>query len=201
MCASQDRIVRVARTAKEAAVGAVALALMIVLPLGSGCSRVDVRTTVDPNADFSSYTTYNFLPDGGKKHQTKRLPPRLTLLADPFYYAHVQNAIEFDLTSKGLRRVRSGGKPDLLVGYRTIVKDRADVVPPIYGVGWRGHAYVARPGHVHWYKQGTLVIDVIDARNEHMVWRGIGVGAMRDMHPGVDLQEAIAEILKRFPPE
>ena len=52
---------------------------------------------------------------------------------------------------------------------------------------------------MRWYKEGTLVIDIVDAAGKHLVWRGLGVGAMRDMHPGEPLRKAVADILKHFP--
>ena len=75
------------------------------------------------------------------------------------------------------------------------------MLPPVYGVGWYGHTYRARPAHVHWYKEGTLVIDIVDRRGRQLVWRGVGVGAMRDMRPGNDLKAAVREVLARFPPD
>ena len=113
----------------------------------------------------------------------------------------MQEAIESELLARGLRPLPRGAQPDLLIGYRTVVRDQVEALPPVYGVGWRGRTYVARPGHVHWYKEGTLVIDVIDRAGEHLVWRGIGVGAMRDMKPGTALSESIGEILREFPAE
>jgi len=81
-----------------------------------------------------------------------------------------------------------------------VVRDQADVVPPLYGVGWRGHVYRTSPGYVRWYKEGTLVIDIVDTADNQLVWRGVGVGAMRDMHPGTPMTEAVQEILEQFPP-
>jgi hypothetical protein len=53
---------------------------------------------------------------------------------------------------------------------------------------------------VRWYKEGTLVIDLIDRKTEHLVWRGVGTGAVRDMKPGDDLSGAVGQILEEFPP-
>ncbi|MBD3236857.1 MAG: DUF4136 domain-containing protein [Candidatus Eisenbacteria bacterium] len=178
-----------------------ALIAPALLLSSSGCSRVRVHSMTDPDASFTSYASFAFLPNGGRSEKPRNLPPRLRRLADPLYKASVQDAIEIHLEARGLRSVSRGSQPDLLIGYRTVVKDQARAVPPIYGVGWRGRVHVVRPGHVKWYKEGTLVIDVIDRKGEHLVWRGIGVGAMRDIKPGAPLNEAVGEILSELPME
>ncbi|MCK4305505.1 MAG: DUF4136 domain-containing protein [Candidatus Eisenbacteria sp.] len=174
------------------------LAVALMIP---ACSRMNVHVQVDPNADFTAYRTFDFLKNGGMKNLHKPVPPRMRIIKDPLFHAYVQEAIEEEFTQRSLVRVRDRGQADLLVGYRTVVRDQADVVPPIHGVGWRGHLYVARPGHVRWYKEGTLVVDVIDARTDNLIWRGIGTGAMRDMRPGEDLKASVREILEKFPLE
>jgi hypothetical protein len=156
---------------------------------------------VAPNTDFRTYTTFAFLPDGGRDERPARESRRLRRIEDPLYHADVQLAIRNDLETKGFRRAPEGIQPDLLIGYQTLVRDRADVVPPIYGAGWRGRVYVAAPGHLRWYKEGTLVIDVIERASGETVWRGVGVGAMRDLHPGQEVTEAVVEILRGFPPK
>jgi hypothetical protein len=177
-------------------------ALVIALAwMATGCSRVSVHTVVDPNADFRAYTTFKFLPEGGAPERTGPGTRRLRFIEDPIYHADVQLAIRNDLETKGFRVVRGDQEPDLLIGYRTVVRNRADVLPPLYGVGWRGRVFVAGPGMVRWYKEGTLVVDVIDARTQETVWRGIGVGAMQDMAPGEGVPASVREILKDFPPK
>ncbi|MCK4411922.1 MAG: DUF4136 domain-containing protein [Candidatus Eisenbacteria sp.] len=175
--------------------------LMVLIMIGSGCSRVAVHTIADPEANFTEYSTFKFLREGGKPLRGATPPRHLRIIRDPAYHAILQEAIGGALIEKGFQPVRGEAKPDLLIGYHTVVQNRRDVVPPIYGVGWRGHVYVARPGHVRHYKEGTLVIDVVDAAGQHLVWRGVGVGAMRDMRPGEALHAAVGEILEDFPPD
>ena len=155
---------------------AVAVLAAAGLAFTAGCARVSVHSVVDPNANFRSYTSFKFLPDGGRPERAERPSRHLRRVEDPLYHAEVQMAIRADLEAKGLQRVAEGSEPDLLIGYQTVIRNQADVMPPLYGVGWRGRVYVAAPGHVRWYKEGTLVIDVIDAKSGDTVWRGIGTG-------------------------
>jgi len=177
-----------------------ALLLVALVALGSGCSRVSVRTMADPQIDFTRYATFAFAPDAGKPPLDAPPPRHLAIIKEPRYHASLQEVIGSTLVEKGFTPVRPGIDPDFLIAYHTVVRDQADVVPPLYGVGWRGHVYRTSPGYVRWYKEGTLVIDIVDTADNQLVWRGVGVGAMRDMHPGTPMTEAVQEILEQFPP-
>jgi len=188
-------------TASAALTTLAALAAVVALSLlASGCSRLAVNTEVDPRADFTSYASFEFLPQGGLARPAEDVPRRLRATLDPLYHAYVQEGVTRNLTAKGLALAPSREEADLLIGYRTVIGDRTEVIPPIYGYGWRGHVRPLYPARVHRYKEGTLVIDIIDRRGEYLVWRGVGVGAMRDMRPGEDLIAAVGEILEQFPP-
>ncbi len=177
----------------------VTVALMVLM--APACSKVSVHTQVDPSANFSTYTSFDLLPKGGMDRPPNHVPRHMRVVRDPLFHANVQEALQATLVKKGFTRAHGREDADLVIGYRTVVKDRTDIVAPIYGTTWRGRPYVAQPGHVHWYKEGTLVIDIIDARTKNMVWRGVGVGAMRDMRPGDDLKSAVRAILKDVPPK
>jgi hypothetical protein len=166
--------------------------------LAGGCARVSVHAVVDPSADFRSYKTFAFVPDGGR---AERLPSHLRRIEDPLYRADLQLAIRADLETKGFRQAPAGDAPDLRIGYQTVLRKRDDVSPPANGAGWNDPAYVAASSQARWYRSGALVIDVIDARSGETVWRGIGTGKMRDMATGKDVQLAVKELLKSFPPK
>ncbi|MBP6875849.1 MAG: DUF4136 domain-containing protein [Candidatus Eisenbacteria bacterium] len=182
--------------------GATALVVFgLTLAALAGCSRVSVRSMADPDVDFGRFATFAFLPDGGRPPEDAPPPRHLSILQDPRYHASLQEAIGSALVERGFRPARAEAQPDLWIAYHTVIRDQADVMPALYGVGWRGRMFVASPGYVRWYKEGTLVIDIVDAADDRLVWRGVGVGAMCDMRPGTPMNEAVEEILDEFPPE
>jgi hypothetical protein len=69
-----------------------------------------------------------------------------------------------------------------------------------YRYGWD------RPGRVdvHYYTEGTLVIDIIDRVRNEMIWQGLGTGILRKHTDEAKKQEAVQEyvrqILDQFPP-
>lgn len=172
------------------------LSLALILP---ACSRVRVHVEMDPEADFGRYRTYSFLSHGGAERAPGTLPPRLKIVSDPLFQKHVEHEITSDLGERGLSEVERKTHADLLIGYSTVIRSRAERMPPLVGTGRYGHHYVIHPGHIKWYKEGTLVIDVIDADSHVLVWRGIGTGMLRDMRPGPELRAAIREIMARLP--
>jgi len=183
-----------------AILGGLAAAAAVAL-IASACSSVAVRSMADPQADFATYATFRILPQGGAKLPANLPAKRLRVLKDPLYHSYIHDAITAALAEKGLRRASGEQPADLVVAYQTLMRSRTEVMPAVYGVGWRGHVFVRHPARVKKYKEGTLIIDLVDAADRHLVWRGVGVGAMRDMRPGDQVYQAVEKVLAEFPPE
>jgi hypothetical protein len=54
------------------------------------------------------------------------------------------------------------------------------------------------------YEAGTLVLDIIDARTNRLIWRGWAQGSVKDMLDNQDvmarqINEAVTRMLARFP--
>lgn len=102
---------------------------------------------------------------------------------DPFMHAHIVNAIQFQLTSGGLTEVDSN--PDVLVTYYGSTETRTQLQSNSYGYGWGGYGGagwgyygygggpVSTTTRVVEYERGTLVIDIIDAASNELIWRGV----------------------------
>ncbi len=95
----------------------------------------------------------------------------------------------------------------MLVGYHVSTRQKLDVrtVDSHYGYGhWPRRRSVVTTTEVREYEQGTLVIDIVDAARDMLVWRGAGEARLRsDPTPeqmSQRVREAVAEILGRFPP-
>jgi hypothetical protein len=54
------------------------------------------------------------------------------------------------------------------------------------------------------YREGTLIIDVVDGRENELAWRGVVQGEMHEKRDAQERQQAvdkaIKEALKDFPP-
>jgi hypothetical protein len=156
------------------------------------CSPVNVKTDWDYDADFSMYNTYRWVPA-----KVKQKNPRARM-RNPLMEKRIKAAMDAELSVKGLRRLESG-RPDILVTYHLGARDKINVTNYNYGYwrrGYRGHAV-----QVHKYKEGTLVIDIIDGKRKQLVWRGWGTQVIeRSENPEEKIKNAVKKILEQYPP-
>lgn len=151
------------------------------------CSSVAVKSDFDATTNFAQYKTFDFMPH------------RSTPGGNPFNDKRVEAAIEQELTAKGLQK-QTTGKPDLFVAYHTNVKDKIDVDT----YGYRYGRYGRRVGTyttVQKYQQGTVVVDLVDAKEKELVWRGWAKGEASDSVAKEKIDDTIAEILAKYPPK
>lgn len=144
--------------------------LAVVLPplvllafAATGCATLTASAHIERGVDFTSYVTYEWgapdaLPTGD---------PRLD--SNPFFEDRLQGAIEKGLAAKGYERVLSNHPPDLLIHYHAAVNQKVDV----YTVDHTsGYCYQDCQPQVVDYEQGTLMLDIVDARTNKVIWRG-----------------------------
>jgi len=70
-----------------------------------------------------------------------------------------------------------------------------------YGYGyWGGYGYSYT--QVRRYNQGTIVLDIVDARTHQLVWVGILDKEVRSANPpGKRIEKSVKKLLKNFPPK
>lgn len=154
------------------------------------CSSTNVTTDYDRQADFTKYKSFGWMP----------VPDRTTmnpLLRNSLTRKHVENAVSQTLAAKGMEA--NATSPDVLVAYHLGVKEKIDVTSWGYGYG-RWGAWGGSNVDVRQYKEGTMVIDLIDASTKELVWRGVGRGAVGSGDPETKIREAVDEILSHYPP-
>jgi len=102
--------------------------------------------------------------------------------------------------------------PDLRVNLNAFVEEKADIVRvPEVDFGWyysyRARAYVAVPIHreraeLVRYREGTVNVDLVDAREKRLVWEGVAVGSAAGRTPAERRERAaraVAAIFEAFP--
>ena len=72
------------------------------------------------------------------------------------------------------------------------------------GFGYGYSYYGGGPGHNGTgtpYTKGTLVIDILDAKTDELVWRGSAVNRMSDpTYDAKEINKVVEKILEEFPP-
>lgn len=182
------------------------LALVAVAVL-CACSTVRVRQDYDPNEDFSRLRRYAWYPAQPRPTGDLRLD-------NPLLHGRIQSAVDRWLAARGYRLIETPD-PDFYVNFHLSMQSKLDVRTIDHGY-YAGGPYGGRWGGVGWagpgwtetyavqYDEGTLAIDVIDARQRKLVWRGFGTGRLREQPKPEEARErvdrAVAEILEQFPP-
>ena len=176
------------------------LAALAVVFLAS-CTSVRVVSDYDKKADFQTYKSYAFYKTGIDKAQISDLDKKRIL-----------RAIENEMSSRGFVKSQ---QPDVLVSIFTKERERVDVYNNNFGWGYGGfyNPWVWGPGwgwgwnygpNVSTRTEGSLYIDVIDAKKKELVWQGRGVGTLNNTSNIEKKEERIREfvshILKEYPP-
>jgi opacity protein-like surface antigen len=189
--------------------------LGLALALGAGLSACSSAVNVEQraNVDFAKYRTFDFA-DTEVKTQGDQNP----LLNSPIAQDRIKQAIASELAKRGLRQVEAN--PDFLVTTHTYVEKAERTVYDSYpganyaypyAVGYRGRFLPINygswytPGYyqtprTEQYREGTLVLDFIDARTNNLVWRGSMADPVDDpARLGTEFSKSAKEILDKFP--
>ena len=114
------------------------------------------------------------------------------------------------MTKRGF--TESESSPDLLVNSVAIFKDRTSVTANTnyYGYGGYYRPYYGGVGmsssstnyDVQHYKDGSLIIDIVDAKSNKLIWQGTGNKEIDKpaKDPDTAIPKAIAAIMETFPP-
>lgn len=169
------------------------LLLVLLILLCYSCNSLYVNSDYDSKIDFSNYKTYAFHKNGIDRVQISELDKKRIL-----------RAIDDELSKKGMTKSEN---PDLLINIMTKERERLDVNQFNAGWGygwgwgwnpflWGGHSYISST------TEGTLYIDLIDAKKKELVWEGEGIGAITENRTKKEAQinEFVAKILAQFPP-
>src|SRR5215510_1974257 len=162
------------------------------------CSVVQAQKTsaaFDENVDFSNFKTFAFDKDGAR---------------NPFVNTLIVQAIERELTSRGLTKVNTDA--DLKVVYlaATVPNLQVQNVPFYHVVNPAYSGMVGSSTMNMWdVTIGTLVIDLLDSKSDRTVFRGTITDVLQRA-PSADLQadakivtkpinKGVAKIFKKYP--
>jgi len=138
-------------------------AVLVATVLSVGCATMSVSSHVEQGLDVSRYHTFQWGPADALPTGDPRLDK------NPFFQDHMMGAVEKQLAALGYEQATTA-PPDLLVHYHANISNRIDVnrIDHTYGYCYD----VDCSTRVIQYEAGTLVIDVVDAQSQRVVWRG-----------------------------
>lgn len=155
------------------------------------CSSVRVNADYDKKANFSAYKSYAYFKSGIDKAEISDLDKKRILYA-----------IDDAMATKGFAKSET---PDLLISIFTKEREVVDVYQN-YGFGW---GWGWGPGWGMGYSraittpEGTLFIDIIDAKTKELIWQGQGTGYLSSNTDKKEerIREFVSKILEQYPPQ
>jgi hypothetical protein len=181
--------------------------LLLLIASLSGCTtKPYVETDYEASYNFAALKTFAVK---SAKQDTKE-----NILISPFTLSHIHTLVNGEL-AKRYQSVGESAAPDFLVTYHVVMEEKLEssAYDQMYGVGYwgRGYRYPSplfyRPiydGGVRVYNQGSLIIDMVDAKTQQPIWRGVSEKRLsKSLSPQKQreiLTSAVMEVLAQFPP-
>jgi len=177
-------------------VATLCVATFCAVALASCAPALHVETDFDRGTKFRDYHEWSFIDSpSGRGGSLGGLDPTLRTL--------VEDVIRGELTSRKFTSAESGAA-DFYVAYHGGAQDRTTVDTYGYTSGW----WEARGGDVYLVganqrtvTEGTLVLDIVDAKSRALVWRGMAKGVVADPAEAAEkATKAVRRMLDNFPP-
>lgn len=165
-------------------------ALFFVAMLGAAFAQ-QVKTDFDHQANFSQYKTYSW----------QKIKP-----ANSLWDARIKSAVDAQLTARGWTQVDSGGDVAIVAIATSHTERTLQTFYDGMGGGWRwrgfggmGEATTTEQD----YKEGTLVVDLYDAKTKQLIWRGSSEDTVSNNADKNEknLKKGVAKMFKKFPPQ
>ena len=165
--------------------------------LSSCAASFKVQTDTPNPGDFVHYKTFKFF-------NPKNMP------GSNFSFSEENQKIIFDAIAKEMeiRGYSSQQQADLIIKVQGGTKSTEEIkndrynTMPYYG----GYGYGYDPFYNNQYqdiskKETTIIIDVIDAETNKLVWEGVGTGVLGKRHTEVagKILDAIKQIFEEYP--
>ncbi len=193
----------------------------------AGCATMTVRTDYDPGVSFAQLSTYTWSDQGTDAGGDPALN-------SPLLDKRIRSTVDSALASRGYQKITSGTPDfrvsSRVVAEQRTRSDygyRGSYYPysgyghfghsgfghhggfghRSFGYGYRGsfgYSPYYSSGFVREYLQATLILDIIDARTDEVIWRGWATDDVDDNPSPERVQryanDAVEKILENFPP-
>lgn len=174
----------------------ITVSLLLPVLLAACASGPQIKSDYDHTVDFRQYETYGFFSPLGIEG-----PNYSTIYGSVF-----REAIAREMEARGYRR---SDRPDLLINVSARLQDKTrvttttDPFPTYYGYRrgfydpWHGYGYGSTT-HVSQYTEGTVNIDVVDAKAKKMIFEGVAVGRLKENRTNEEIRKAINSAVSRM---
>jgi hypothetical protein len=173
--------------------------LLALVALAGCASAPETHADYDETVDFAQYRSFAFFDKVGTDEADY----------ESLTTQHLKASTRRELEARGYRYSESA--PDLLVNFNASVTQQTRVRPaPMFYGGYYGYGYPGYYGYwggyyepyVYQYEEGTLRIDIVDARRKQLVWEGVTVGRITDKakkYRAAAIDTAVRDMFTQFP--
>ena len=174
--------------------------LFFVVGCSLGVQAQKIHVDYDKQLNFSQFKTFAWAPHGAVAH--------------PMLAANIIGAIEDELKQRGLQKVEINNHPGLIIQVYGSIDQESTLysndplynatggIPPFdpsfSGSLWSGY-YGNTTVTIH---KGQLVVDLIDAANKKLAWRGMSQQNLAAHDPNKlvsQVNTAISKMFKQYP--
>lgn len=184
------------------------LVVTILLVFLISCSTETIKSEYDKSYNFSELLSYKWRDDPKNTNSDVRL--NNDLLKN-----RILNAVDKELAGKGYKKQQKSGSTDFIVSYYISLdkKIEAAQLNKDYGYGFNSSSYTGAFGggnvrsmaYTFEYLEGTLVLDIVNPENLHILWRGSFQTEIKKLKTAEAkdkrIKSAVKKILIAFPPE
>ena len=162
-------------------------AIALLFLTGSFAFSQKVRIDYDHNANFSKYNTFSWIKEPATPN-------------DPLMKQRIIDGINAQLMARGLRRVDSNG--DLAVSVNVATQEKQTLNTFYDGFGPWGWGMGGVDTTVETYTEGTIVVDLFDAKTKKVVWRGVATKdiSSKPSKETREVEKAIEKLFRNYPP-
>ena len=159
----------------------ISLTFLAMLALPAGEQRVEV--SFDPIVDFSRFKNYALLES--------KNPSKMKVC-----HQRILDTIQVSLAMRGVLPVYEGEQPDLLIVYNAGIKEEVSIQGYEYRYGSFGSVPLIE-------QPETLIVDLVDAKNNRLVWRGIATNTLVEDSSKAEkkAETATRKMFARYPPK
>lgn len=172
-----------------------------------GTLIIKINTAYNPEAQFNQYRTYNWYPAVNSNPMSANLAVYKKL------EAQLKKAVAQEIEKKGLRPAAED--PQVLLAFdvslpRSTARARQTYPEGFgYGLAWHlglrydyEHSHISNYLPVDAFAAGTILIDVIDASNKELLWRGWAEEVITDFDADdKTVTNYVDDILDKYPPK
>lgn len=170
----------------------VTTALVLVLAASATAFAQTISFDFDKSIHFGGFKTYGWVPG--------------TNVPDQLVHRRIVDAVDVQLTLKGLTKASKAAPPDVLIAYHASFEQDLQITG--FGSGWGGYRFAGTRSGTARAEEilvGTMVVDIVDAETNNIVWRAtatndIDVDAKPDKRDK-NITKTAEKLFKHYPPK